>query len=177
MGRLKRGGGEDDLDEDDEDGGDVENDEVEDGGDAGDDENETDEDASEDEEESTVQRMKLEGVADVRPVGDSAGSLAPVGNAGGGKGTKGASKSDKPASSPAADSGEATQKGSSENESAEEGKIDGGESVGVDISLMDVFEEEAHVDERLRYLAESEEDVAVQELASELREFLASLER
>ena len=47
----------------------------------------------------------------------------------------------------------------------------------VDLSLTDVFEEEIRVDERLKYLADTQDDVAAQDLAGELREFLAELDK
>ncbi len=44
------------------------------------------------------------------------------------------------------------------------------------LSLKDIFEEEVEVDEALRDLAESMEDVPAQEIADDLRAFFEELE-
>ena len=46
----------------------------------------------------------------------------------------------------------------------------------MDFSLWDIFEEATEVDENLKDLADSQEEVAAGDLAGELREFLAELE-
>ena len=47
---------------------------------------------------------------------------------------------------------------------------------GAGLSLRDIFEEEVEVDEALRDLAESMEDVPAQEIADDLRAFFEELE-
>ena len=49
-------------------------------------------------------------------------------------------------------------------------------SEGVEFSLKDIFEETAKVDEHLKDWADSQDDIRVEELAGERREFLSELE-
>ncbi len=129
---------------------------------------------SEEENLPDVQVVRLEGVPDVRVVGDSSGDAAPsgpqAGNApsvGGGNGASGGE------SSPAQGTANAGQPAQNQNETKSETT---GSNEGVGLSLRDIFEEELEVDEALRDLAESMEDVPAQELADDLRAFFEELE-
>jgi len=132
----KRNKNEDDEDEDDED----------------EDENDLDED--EDEDDSKVQRVQVEGVTDVRPVGESGGL---------------AKKSDDSDAESSDDSDDGKSGAKDEkNKSAEpSGELD----------LNSLFAEEEEVDELLKDLADSEEEVNVDDLAAELQAFLSELEK
>lgn len=55
-------------------------------------------------------------------------------------------------------------------------KAGGDAAEGSGLSLKDIFEEEVEVDEVLKDLAESTEDVVAQELADDLKEFFDELE-
>jgi hypothetical protein len=50
-------------------------------------------------------------------------------------------------------------------------------SAGVDLSLKEIFEEEIEVDQRLKDLADSQEDVSAVELSAQLRHLMEDLER
>ena len=145
-------------------------------------------------EDPPIQRVRLEGVADVRPVGPSVGTMTPPGElAGSGQATEAAASSDSQSvesKSPSADGGAVLQPGSGDNaqereaspgynaqerEPAPEEDGHGTESGGIDISLKDIFEEAATVDESLKDLADSQEDIRADDLAGELREFLSEL--
>ena len=132
----KRNKNEDDEDDDDED----------------EDENDLDED--EDEDDSKVQRVQVEGVTDVRPVGESGGL---------------AKKSDDSDAESSDDSDDGKSGAKDEkNKSAEpSGELD----------LNSLFAEEEEVDELLKDLADSEEEVNVDDLAAELQAFLSELEK
>ena len=137
----KRNKNEDDEDEDDED----------------EDENDLDEDEDEDdsdEDDSKVQRVQVEGVTDVRPVGESGGL---------------AKKSDDSDAESSDDSDDGKSGAKDEkNKSAEpSGELD----------LNSLFAEEEEVDELLKDLADSEEEVNVDDLAAELQAFLSELEK
>ena len=121
-----------------------------------------------------VQVVRLEGVPDVRVVNDSSGGSAPAGpqpgnapSAGGGNGASGGG------SSPAESSANAGQSAQNQNESKNGAAANDGGAV---LSLRDIFEEEVEVDETLKDLAESMEDVTAQELSDDLRAFFEELE-
>ena len=137
-------------------------------------------------EDSSVQVVRLEGVPDVHPVSESGGGMAPSGEQAGkaGKGSAGSVPSPSTGQgsvSPAAET--STQASPNENSQdpvsapVEEDDSDDGASGGVELSLKDIFEETAKVDEHLKDLADSQDDIRVEDLAGELREFLSELER
>ena len=115
-----------------------------------------------------VQVVRLEGVPDVRVVGDSSGAASPQsGNApaAGAQGAAGGGEAS--AAQGAADSGKASEKQDGSKEEAKEGS---------GLSLKDIFEEEEEIDEVLRDLAGSMENVSARELADDLKEFFDELE-
>ena len=121
-----------------------------------------------------VQVVRLEGVPDVRVVNDSSGGSAPAGpqpgnapSAGGGNGASGGE------SAPAQGAANVGQPAQNQNES-KNGAAGGNE--GAVLSLKDIFEEEVEVDETLKDLAESMEDITAQELSDDLRAFFEELE-
>ena len=126
----------------------------------------------ESENQPPVQRVQVEGVTDVRNVGDSGGRLAQSNGGDGGSTQKGGSGSSGGQAPPA-------QNKSSDEESSEKSEEtkdkDGGPNL--DLDLKSLFAEEEEVDERLKDLADSEEEVVDEELATELRDFLAELEK
>ena len=137
--------------------------------------------------DSPVQGVRLEGVADVRPVGPSAAAMTPSeekrsdregGPAGPEASTSNGQSAAAATTATVEDTGEESPDdfGSQDNAPAEE--VNGGEpdKGGMDFSLSDIFEEAIEVDENLKDLADSQEDVAAGDLAGELREFLAELE-
>ena len=63
-----------------------------------------------------------------------------------------------------------------EQESAPEEDGEDSPPGAIDISLKDIFEESLEVDEHLKDLADSQDDIRVEDLARELREFLSELE-
>ena len=63
-----------------------------------------------------------------------------------------------------------------EQESAPEEDGEDSPPGAIDISLKDIFEESTEVDEHLKDLADSQDDIRVEDLAGELREFLSELE-
>ena len=69
------------------------------------------------------------------------------------------------------------EESSPEPESAPEEDGDSSKKSGIDLSLKDIFEETASVDENLKDLADSQEDIRAEDLAGELKEFLSELER
>ena len=111
-------------------------------------------------------------MTDVRNVGDSGGRLAQSNGGDGGSTQKGGSGSSGGQAPPA-------QNKSSDEESSEKSEEtkdkDGGPNL--DLDLKSLFAEEEEVDERLKDLADSEEEVVDEELATELRDFLAELEK
>ena len=146
-------------------------------------------------EDSSVQVVRLEGVPDVHPVGESEEALVPPGvQAGKDGGNRSAGSAPSPSigqgsASPAA--GTSTQASPDENLQAQvpapdespQDQVpvsveygDDSDSEGLDFSLKDIFEEEAAVDEHLKDLADSQEDIRADDLANELREFLSELE-
>ena len=143
------------------------------------------EETSDSDEDPPVQRVRLEGVADVRPVGPAAGGLIPAGEpAGSGEATQagvpngGQSVDSALAAADAETSTQASpEENSPEGESAPEEDGEGKKKTGIDLSLKDIFEEAVSVDENLKDLADSQEDIRAEDLAGELREFLSELER
>ena len=129
-------------------------------------------------EEPAVQVVRLEGVPDVHPVGGegdkdmaSATQNGPTpGPSQGGQSPAPSADAVPEAQSPLDD----TPSPDIPEEPAEE---DSADEKGLGLSLKDIFEEEVEVDETLRDLAESMDDVPVGQLAEELREFLAQLEK
>lgn len=119
-----------------------------------------------------VQVVRLEGVPDVRVVNDSSGGSAPAGpqpgNAPSAGGGTGASAGESAPTQGGANAGQPAQ-----NETKSE-PTGGNESAA--LSLKDIFEDEVEIDEALRDLAESMEDVPAQEIADELRAFFEELE-
>ena len=141
-GKRNKNEDEDDEDEDEDD-------------DEDEDENDEDDlDEDEDEDDSKVQRVQVEGVTDVRPVGESGGL---------------AKKSDDSDAESSDDSDDGKSGAKDEkNKSAEpSGELD----------LNSLFAEEEEVDELLKDLADSEEEVNVDDLAAELQAFLSELEK
>jgi len=135
-------------------------------------------------EESAVQVVRLEGVPDVHPVGgESASGMTPASQNVPSSGPSQEGKSPAPsadaapeAQSPVDDtpSLDIPEESAEEDSNAEEDSTD---KQGLGISLKDIFEEEIEVDETLRDLAESMDEVPVGTLAEELKEFLADLEK
>lgn len=129
---------------------------------------------AEEENRPDVQVVRLEGVPDVRVVGDSSGVAAPSGpqpgNAPSAVGGNGASGGE---SAPAQGAANAGQTAQNQNETKSEPT---GSNEGAGLSLRDIFEEEVEVDEALRDLAESMDDVSAQEIADDLRAFFEELE-
>ena len=139
------------------------------------------------EEDSTVQVVRLEGIPDVHPVGDSNPSMTPsqeqTGPAPGseasavpGTGQPGPGAQPAENSSPAeantpVDQATAT---ATEDDTTEDSSKTDGEDLA--LSLQDIFGEVEEVDESLRDLADFVEDTLAQDLADELREFLEELE-
>ena len=140
-------------------------------------------------EDPPVQRVRLEGIADVRPVGPSAGAMTPTGDPPGSEAaTEATTEAVAPSTNQSVGSGpEASAKGTvtqaspgdspQEPESAPEQDGAGGASGSLDFSLSDIFEEAATADENLKDLSDSQEDIRAEDLAGELRELLAELER
>lgn len=121
-----------------------------------------------------VQVVRLEGVPDVRVVGGSSGAAPPSGpqpgnapSVGGGNGASGGE------SAPAQSAANAGQPAQNQTETKSEST---GSNEGAILSLKDIFEEEVQVDEVLKDLAESMEDVPAQEIADDLRAFFEELE-
>ena len=112
-----------------------------------------------------VQVVRLEGVPDVRVVGDSSGAASPNAPAAGAQGAAGGGEAS--AAQGAADSGKASEKQDGSKEEAKEGS---------GLSLKDIFEEEEEIDEVLRDLAGSMENVSARELADDLKDFFDELE-
>ena len=138
----------------------------------------------EDPEEPAVQVVRLEGVPDVHPVGGESGmGITPApqnapspGPSQGGQSTAPSADAASETQSPPEDTAslDIPEEPVEEDSNAEEDSTD---KKGLGISLKDIFEEEIEVDETLRDLAESMDDVPVGQLAEELREFLAELEK
>ena len=164
VGKLK-GGGELDIDQDDDDG-----------------------QSSADDDDQPVQRVQLEGVPDVHPVGDSSAELAAVEESEGS--TVAAGRTDREPSN-AGTTQSQTADSPSQAESAQElaadaadelppadngETVDGSKANDLDVSLKDIFEEQSEIDVNLKDLADTTDDVAAAEVASELRDFLAELE-
>lgn len=182
MGRLRslrnRKGSDDDGDEDDDDWDPKdllpEEDEVSETGSGQVDSGDAAAEPGEDDDLPEVQVVRLEGVPDVRVVGDSGEASAPSvpqpGNtpANGGQGAAGDGNGTSSGGSSPAQAGENSGP-PTENQGNSKGE-------GVGLSLMDIFEDEAEVNETLKDLAESIEDDSAQELADDLRAFFEELE-
>ena len=137
------------------------------------------------EEGSPVQVVRLEGIPDVHPVGDSNPSMTPgqeqpglaPGSAAStvpGTGQPGPGAQPAENSSPAEASTHVDQATATEGDTTEDNSnTDGGDLA---LSLQDIFGEVEEVDESLRDLADFVEDTLAQDLADELRELLAELE-
>ena len=137
-----------------------------------------------------VQTVRLDGAPDVRPVGDAGGTATGSGaQPGVSTGPSGTGQSVPVAGGPASPAGGASGAASgvgsgvdSDAEGGDEDDQDGaagsgdtaGGSLGLD--LKDIFQEAIVVDEALKVLAESMDDVEVVELADDLREFFEELE-
>lgn len=151
----------------------------------GDDDEETDADDDLDEspapkDEPPIQRVQVEGVADVRQVGSLGDGMGSAGGQGGGS-PDSPNREPSQSSTPAVDS---------DNKSNEVSPVSSAESTGDDVNetksddsgnvleldLKGLFEEAATVDDNLKDLADSQEDVLAEDLVVELREFLAELE-
>ncbi|MCI0845603.1 MAG: hypothetical protein J4N33_00655 [Chloroflexi bacterium] len=139
------------------------------------------------EEDPPVQVVRLEGIPDVHPVGDSNTNMTPgpgPGAAAGAGGSAGASAGQDPAADSSLEDGNNAAESpiaevdDAEGDDTKEGDSkQGGASVpDLGISLEDIFGEEEEVDEALRDLADFVEDVAAKDLASDLQEFLEELE-
>ena len=115
-----------------------------------DEDDEDDEDEDEGEDDSKVQRVQVEGVTDICPVEESGGL---------------AKKSD---------DGDA---GSDDGKSGAKDEKDKSAEPSGELDLNSVFAEEEEVDELLKDLADSEEEVNVDDLAAELQEFLSEREK
>ena len=128
-------------------------------------------------EDSPAQLARLKGVSDVRPVGNSNEGLTPPGESG-----ESTPNSD-PGGSPSVPPGAGGPKQADPEDVPEPAGATGGDNNkggkagDLEISLKDIFEQEAEVDEGLKDLADSQEDVPAQDLAEGLREFLAELEK
>jgi len=131
------------------------------------------------EDDSPVQVVRLEGIPDVHPVGDSNSSLMPgqeqTGPAPSSTGSTGAQPA---ANSSPADAStpidSATESDTTKGDTTEGSSNTGGGDLA--LSLQDIFGEEQEVNETLRDLADFVEDTPAQDLAGELREFLEELE-
>jgi hypothetical protein len=139
-------------------------------------------------EDPPVQVVRLEGIPDVHPVGDSNTNMAPgpePGAAPGSGGSAGASAGKEPAAdSSLEDDNNAAESAIDEGDDAEgdanaEGDDNKEGDAGVadlGLSLEDIFGEEEEVNEALRDLADFVDEIAAKDLASELQEFLEDLE-
>ena len=142
---------------------------------------------AEPEEDSPLQVVRLEGIPDVHPVGDSSSSIMPGQEQTGptpesaGSAVPGSSRPDpSPGAQPAADSSQGEGNTPVDLPTDTEGNTTdvSSDPNGEDLhlALQDIFAGEEVVDESLRDLADFVEDTLAQELASELREFLEELE-
>ena len=136
-------------------------------------------------EDSPVQTVRLEGVVDVRPVGPATDAMTPPGDpADSGAATEAVAPSGSQSAAPvpaAPDAGTppraSPEDSSQEGEAVPEEDSGGSAAGGLEFSLSDIFEEAATVDEYLKDLADSQEDIRAEDLAGELRELLTDLER
>jgi len=147
------------------------------------------EDSAGPEEDSPVQVVRLEGVPDVHPVGDSNSGLTPghdqTGPARGlaaspvpGTGQPGPSSG--PGAQPAENSSPAEANTPVDLATATEGDTTEGNSnpggEDLDLSLLEIFGEQEEVDQTLQDLASSVEETSAADLANELQDFLKQLE-
>ena len=141
-------------------------------------------------EEPAVQVVRLEGVPDVHPVGaESNSTMAPppqnIPSSGSSQGGQSpapsadvAPEAESPIeNTPSLDILEEPAEEDSAEEMGKPAEEDSTNEKGLGIDLKDIFEEEMEVDETLKDLSESLDDVPVGQLADELREFLADLEK
>ena len=132
-------------------------------------------------EDPPVQVVRLEGIPDVHPVGDSNTNMAPgpePGAAPGSGGSAGASAGKEPAADSSLEDGNnAAESAIDEGDDAEGDANKKGDAGVADLglSLEDIFGEE-EVNEALRDLADFVDEIAAKDLASELQEFLEDLE-
>lgn len=120
-----------------------------------------------------VQVVRLEGVPDVRVVNGSSGGSAPAGPQPGNAPSDGGNGDSGGGAAPAQGAANAGQPAENKNETKSEPT---GSNEGVGLMLKDIFEEEVEVNEALRDLAESMEDIPAQEIADDLRAFFEELE-
>lgn len=120
-----------------------------------------------------VQVVRLEGVPDVRVVNGSSGGSAPAGPQPGNAPSDGGNGASGGGAAPAQGAANAGQPAENKNETKSEPT---GSNEGVGLMLKDIFEEEVEVNEALRDLAESMEDIPAQEIADDLRAFFEELE-
>ena len=129
-------------------------------------------------EEPAVQVVRLEGVPDVHPVGgESDRGMATAPQTGPSPGPSQGGQSPGATADAAPEAQIPLDDTPSLDIPEEPAEEDSADKKGLGISLKDIFEEEMEVDETLRDLAESMDDVPVGQLAEELREFLAELEK
>ena len=130
--------------------------------------------------EPPIQRVQVEGVADVRSVGSVGNGMGSAGGEGRGSPNSpnhGPSQGPTPAVDSGSDTNDVGPAGGTESGRNGEDKTssaDPGDELG--FNLKDLFEEVVEVDDNLKDLADSQEDVPAEDLAVELREFLAELE-
>ena len=103
-------------------------------------------------------------------MGDSRGLTGHSDGGGGGSSKEGTT-------GPPGDEELPSQKPPANTDSSGESEQAKDEAAGPVLDLKDIFEIEEEVDEVLKDLADSEEDVFAEDLARELREFLAELEK
>ena len=129
-------------------------------------------------EEPAVQVVRLEGVPDVHPVGGGGdGGMTPPPQNTPSPGPSRGGQSPAPSDDAASEAQSPLDDTPSPDIPEEPAEKDSADQKGLGISLKDIFEEEIEVDETLRDLAESMDDIPVGQLAEELREFLADLEK
>ncbi|MCI0859958.1 MAG: hypothetical protein J4N81_14610, partial [Chloroflexi bacterium] len=129
-------------------------------------------------EEPAVQVVRLEGVPDVHPVGGGGdGGMTPPPQNTPSPGPSRGGQSPAPSDDAASEAQSPPDDTPSPDIPEEPAEKDSADQKGLGISLKDIFEEEIEVDETLRDLAESMDDIPVGQLAEELREFLADLEK
>ena len=130
------------------------------------DENPDDDDgeaSGEREDEPPVQVVRLEGIPDVHPVGDS--------------GETSMSMPPQPDGAAGADAVDPANIIEPQTEPQEEPNDEENDAVGgLGLSLKDIFEEELEVNESLKDLADSMDDVTARELADDLKTLLEGLE-
>lgn len=137
--------------------------------------------SGESEDAAPVQVVRLEGVPDVHPVGNTAETSMPMlPQPGGAAGTTPASQSQSPSTPEASAEAGAVDPVNiiePQTEPQEEANDQEKDAMGgLGLSLKGIFEEEQEVDESLRDLADSMDDVTARELADDLKSLLEGLE-